>query len=167
MIFVTIGSMFPFDRLIRAMDQWTAQTGQAEVFAQIGNGDYEPQHMEYVRTLPQAEFTATMARAELIVAHCGMGTVITAGQAGRPMVLVPRQKTLNEVTSNHQQATARWLGDKPGVFIAETEADLAITIARAQNTGSANSAGFAATADAAFITRLRDAILDPTQGKQP
>ena len=24
MIFVTIGSIFPFDRLIRAMDQWAA-----------------------------------------------------------------------------------------------------------------------------------------------
>ena len=60
MIFVTIGSMFPFDRLIQAMDQWTAATGHGDVFAQTGNGAYVPQHMKHVRTLPQAEFTATV-----------------------------------------------------------------------------------------------------------
>ena len=45
MIFVTIGSMFPFDRLIRVMDDWTARSGRKDVLAQIGNGGYVPQHM--------------------------------------------------------------------------------------------------------------------------
>lgn len=159
--------MFPFDRLIQAMDQWTAATGHGDVFAQTGNGAYVPQHMKHVRTLPQAEFTATMARAELIVAHCGMGTVITAGQAGRPMVLVPRQKALNEVTSHHQQATARWLGDRPGVFIAETEETLAATIETALETKSGSETGFAPTADAAFVARLRAAILNTNTEETP
>ena len=30
MIFVTIGSMFPFDRMIRAMDAWAGAEGEGE-----------------------------------------------------------------------------------------------------------------------------------------
>ena len=30
MIFVTIGSMFPFERMIRAMDAWAATEGRGE-----------------------------------------------------------------------------------------------------------------------------------------
>jgi hypothetical protein len=35
-IFVTIGSMFPFDRMIRVMDEWASKNANQDVFAQIG-----------------------------------------------------------------------------------------------------------------------------------
>ena len=43
MIFVTIGSMFPFDRLIRVMDGWAeaAGVGQGEIMAQATSWDDE------------------------------------------------------------------------------------------------------------------------------
>ena len=47
MIFVTIGSMFPFDRLIRVMDGWAAANPGVETLAQIGDGAYEPAHMRW------------------------------------------------------------------------------------------------------------------------
>ena len=37
--------------------------------------------MPWVRRLDQAEFARTVAAARLIVAHAGMGSVITAGQS--------------------------------------------------------------------------------------
>ena len=82
MIFVTIGSMFPFDRLIRVMDAWALANPGQQVLAQIGDGTYEPKHTKFVRRLSQSDFGATVAGAELIVSHAGMGTVITAGRAG-------------------------------------------------------------------------------------
>ena len=55
MIFVTIGSMFPFDRLIRAMDDWAAaQPEPVELVAQIGEGSYRPAHMRWVPSLARA-----------------------------------------------------------------------------------------------------------------
>ena len=63
MIFVTIGSMFPFDRLIRAMDAWAAERApETELLAQIGAGAYEPRNMPWVRRLDQADFARTVAR---------------------------------------------------------------------------------------------------------
>ena len=75
-IFVTIGSMFPFDRLIRAMDAWAASRaasadGPAELLAQIGDGGYEPVHMRWVRSLPREDYARAVAGARIVVAALG------------------------------------------------------------------------------------------------
>lgn len=159
MIFVTIGSMFPFDRLIEQMDLWTKATGEPEVLAQIGNGKYIPQHMDYTRKLSQADFSATMAKADLIVGHAGMGTVITAGRVGRPVVMLPRIFEWGEHTSKHQIDTANWLREKPGIFVADTNDDLAPTIDRARAAGIGDEERFSAVADPDFTNKIRAAIL--------
>lgn len=123
MIFVTVGSMFPFDRLIAAMDQWAAGLGQSrgEVLAQIGAGSLEPCHMRWVRRLERAEFARTVAGADLVVAHAGMGSVITAGEYGKPIVLLPRRAAAGEHTNDHQIDTAGWLRRRPGIYVADAE----------------------------------------------
>ena len=152
MILVTIGSMFPFDRLVRAMDALAAGW-EEEVLAQIGDGAYEPRHMRFVRKLPREEFIATIARADLVVGHAGMGTVITAGEHGKAIVIMPRRASLGEHTNDHQVDTAGWLGGRRGIFVAEDETALAPTIARARAPGRLESIG--ARAPEAFLARIR------------
>jgi UDP-N-acetylglucosamine transferase subunit ALG13 len=41
MIFVTVGSQMPFDRLVEAVDGWVGQTTR-EVLAQIGDSQLKP-----------------------------------------------------------------------------------------------------------------------------
>lgn len=152
MILVTIGSMFPFDRLIRAVDDW-AEGRQEEILAQIGNGSYEPRHMRFVRKLPREEFVAQIARADLIVGHAGMGTVITAGEHGKAIVIMPRLASLGEHTNDHQVDTAGWLGGRRGIFVAEDEAALAPAIAAARSGGAVETIG--ARAPKEFLARIR------------
>lgn len=156
MIFVTIGSMFPFDRLVRAMDAWAA--GQPEagegILAQVGDGAYEPRHMRWVRRLERADYAAAVSEAELVVAHAGMGSVITAGEQGKPIVLLPRRVAEGEHTSDHQVDTARWLRTRPGIYLADAEADLAAAIAAAR-AGGAGAATLGSVAPAAFRARIR------------
>lgn len=160
MIFVTIGSMFPFDRMIRQMDVWAGARsagGEAEeILAQIGAGDYEPRHMTWVRRLDRTEYAATVARSRLIVAHAGVGSVVSAGEKGKPIVVLPRREGLGEHTSDHQVETAGWLRGKPGVHVADDETQLAGRIADAMER-SGDAAAIAAT-DPAFIDRLRSFI---------
>jgi UDP-N-acetylglucosamine transferase subunit ALG13 len=160
-IFVTIGSMFPFDRLVRAMDEWAAGAGAEadEIVAQIGAGTYRPAHMRWVTRLSRAEYDAAVARADLVVAHAGVGSVVTAGELGTPIVVMPRRHRLGEHTSDHQMETVGWLRGKPGVHVAETEADLAAAIAAALAPGAKGAARLDQTADPAFIARLRAFIL--------
>lgn len=166
MIFVTIGSMFPFDRLIRAMDVWAAEARPGaeeaeEIVAQIGEGGgYQPVHMRWVPRLERADYAATVARARLVVAHAGVGSIVTAGEMGKPIVVLPRRQHLAEHTSDHQMETVGWLRGKPGVFVADSEADLPACIAAALAAGEAASgAPIEPTADPAFVRRLRDFIL--------
>lgn len=130
MIFVTVGSQMPFDRLIRTMDAWASAHPDQTIEAQIGNTNYVPQYMKHDRILTPAEFTERMAGASMIVAHAGMGTIISAMEFGRPMILLPRRGALRETRNDHQVATAKWLESKPGISVAYTEDELGKTIER-------------------------------------
>jgi UDP-N-acetylglucosamine transferase subunit ALG13 len=124
MIFVTIGSMLPFDRLVRLMDQWASRNSDKDVFAQIGNGSYQPRTMRWTRLLGRSEFTYTMKEAEFVVAHAGVGTVIMAQELGKRTILLPRRGAFHEHTNDHQLHTANWLAGKSGIFVASADEEL-------------------------------------------
>jgi UDP-N-acetylglucosamine transferase subunit ALG13 len=152
--------MFPFDRLIRVMDEWTVAQGRDDVFAQIGNGTYEPKHMKWTRKLDQLDFARTVQESELIVAHAGMGSVIMADQYSKPIVLLPRIMEQGEHTTDHQLATAAWLRDKPGIHVANTDADLAPSIELAFATARDTSGKWGAAANPEFLKKIRQYVLD-------
>lgn len=138
MIFVTVGSQMPFDRLILAMDQWAAkQVGKIDVFAQVGKGGHRPNAMRFAESISPGDFMATVMNSTLIVAHAGMGSVLTALEYGKPVVLLPRLGALQETRNDHQVATARWLMDRPGVYVAMSESELPAVIGRAGGIGQA------------------------------
>ncbi len=125
MIFMTVGSQMPFDRLTIAMDQWAALHPEVSVFAQIGFSEYTPVNMKSVKTLAPAEFKKIMGECDLVVAHAGMGSVISACEFGKPLVLLPRKGSLRETRNDHQLASARALEPRAGISVAWEEADLA------------------------------------------
>ena len=104
MIFVTVGTQGPFDRMIAAVDRWAQRSGRNDVFAQIGPGS-APEHIEWVRDLSPADFESRLESAEAIVAHAGMGTILTALSLGKPVVVMPRRASLGEHRNEHQTAT--------------------------------------------------------------
>jgi UDP-N-acetylglucosamine transferase subunit ALG13 len=158
-IFVTIGTMWPFDRLVRAMDALAAADPQTEMLAQIGKGRFEPRHMRWVRLMDRAAYAATVAGADLVVAHAGIGSVVTAGEHGKPIVVLPRKAALGEHTTDHQLETAAWLRGRPGVFVAGEAEDLAGCIAAARARGSGPVVPVPSTAPPELLGRLRGFIL--------
>lgn len=122
MIFVTVGTQLAFDRLIAAMDGWAAANPSEEVFAQTGPAREAPKSMEHAEFVPPARADELFRKATLIVSHAGMGSILTALKYRKPIIVVPRKASLGEHRNEHQLATAKWLGDRPGVHVAwETE----------------------------------------------
>jgi UDP-N-acetylglucosamine transferase subunit ALG13 len=105
-IFLTVGTQLPFDRLVEAVDEWAATAGE-DVFAQIGPTALRPRHIEYVQFVSAAECANRMQAASYIVAHAGMGTILMALQLGKPLLVMPRRADLGEHRNDHQRANAR------------------------------------------------------------
>jgi UDP-N-acetylglucosamine transferase subunit ALG13 len=120
-IFASVGSMFAFDRLVRTVDEWARAAGANDVLLQIGDGTYIPHSAEWVRSLSPSDFSVTLQKCDLFVAHLGMGSLIAGVQARKPIVLLPRIKALGEHTTDHQVHGAQWVRDKPGVWVADDE----------------------------------------------
>lgn len=124
MIFVTVGTQLPFDRLIRAVDAWAQAHPDAEVFAQIGPGEYKPQYARWGDFVSPEEFDRYYAESQAIVAHAGMGTILTALQMAKPLLVLPRRADLGEHRNDHQVATARRFDAMGKVAVAFDESEL-------------------------------------------
>ena len=128
MIFATTGTQLPFPRLVRALDAW-AGAGKEPVVAQIGPDPGPYPHLEVHATLPPARFDALFAAARVVVAHAGIGSILSARAHDRPLILVPRRAELGEHRNDHQTATARRLAGRAGLRIVWDPADLPAALA--------------------------------------
>lgn len=124
MIFVTVGAQMPFERLVGAVDDWAGRTGHADVFAQIGPTDEHPGHIRSTAFIEPEEFRRTIESARAIVSHAGMGSIITALQHGKPILIMPRRGGLRETRNDHQIATAERFRGRPGIMVAMDEHEL-------------------------------------------
>lgn len=148
----------PFDRLVRAMDDWAAANPAVAVEIQIGRGTCEPRHAAFVRLLPVAAYRAKVAAADLFVAHAGMGSIIAAIEAGKPLLMLPRLRSEGEHNSDHQLATAASIGTRPGLHVAHDAADLQARVSALLTDRGTPPAPIAPFADRGFTDRVRGFI---------
>lgn len=123
-IFVTVGAQMPFDRLVRAVDQWAKMNGRDDVFAQIGQSEYRPANIQWTKFLDPEEFKHKYEAAKVIVAHAGTGSIITALQLGKPVLIMPRHANLRETRNDHQIATSEQFSRFDSVEVAWDENEL-------------------------------------------
>jgi len=156
MIFVTVGTELPFDRLIGVVDEWAGRTARADVFAQIGDSYRRPLHIRYKTFIEPPEFARRFASADVIVSHAGMGTILSALQFQKPIVVMPRRASLQEHRNEHQLATARRLAALGKITVALDEAELRQTLDRLGELKAQERIG--AYASEGLITTLREFI---------
>lgn len=127
MIFVTVGTQLPFDRLINAVDKWAGFHGRTDVHAQIASGQ-APSNITYERSFSPQEFDRRVAECELLIAHAGTGSIFTALEYQRPIIVMPRRADLGEHRNDHQMATAKRFTALAGVKVAMDESELAFAL---------------------------------------
>lgn len=123
MIFVATGTQFSFDRLIRYMDKW-ASDNEETVFAQLGDGDYQPEHLDWQRFISLDEYNNKIKQSSVFISHAGMGNIISAKEHGIPIIVVNRQASLGEHRNDHQTEGLKWMGELEGVYTATTQDEL-------------------------------------------
>jgi UDP-N-acetylglucosamine transferase subunit ALG13 len=106
MIYVTVGTMYmPFTRLLSAVDKIAVETDE-EIIVQTGMDKDIPKHCTCFDFKSREEILEIQARARVVVSHAGIGSVIDALKAGKPLLVVPRLAKYREHTNDHQMDLA-------------------------------------------------------------
>ena len=107
MIFLTVGTQFPFDRLVKAVDKAAGTNGfDEQIIAQIGESSYYPENFEASPSVEKAVFDRHFNEADSVISHAGMGTITMALEQRKPLLVMPRLKKYGEVVNDHQLAIA-------------------------------------------------------------
>ena len=155
-IFVVVGTQEPFDRMLRAIDEWAIEQAFTDIFAQISRAEFIPVGFESTDFISPELFDLKFKEADLIVSHAGMGTIISALQHSKPIIVMPRLAQFHEHRNDHQLATAKSfakLGFVKAVY-SETELQQALDAASEMKPAPAIGSG----ASTGLIEYLKEVI---------
>lgn len=134
MIFLTVGTQFPFERLVKGVDQaFDGGLINEEIFAQIGKSSYKPRNFESVVSLEKKSFDKCLKEASSVISHAGMGTITMSLDNKKPLLVMPRSKKYGEVVNNHQVAIAKKFSELGHILVAYDVKDLPDGIRKLKN----------------------------------
>ena len=100
MIFVTLGTQDkPFVRLLDILEHSSLTD---EIIVQAGYTDYQSKKMKIYKYLDKDDFERYMEEADIVIAHAGVGTILSALNKHKKVLVVPRLAKLGEHTNDHQ-----------------------------------------------------------------
>jgi UDP-N-acetylglucosamine transferase subunit ALG13 len=121
MIFVTIGTCEPFDRLLRAVD---ALDVDEPLVVQHGISTVRPHGATCVDFLAFDELVEHMRAARLVVTHGGVGSVLVAIRSGKRPIVVPRSQRFGDAVDDHQLPFARRMHEAGRILLVEDDREL-------------------------------------------
>jgi UDP-N-acetylglucosamine transferase subunit ALG13 len=152
MIFVTIGTGEPFDRLVQAAGRLP---GDEELLIQRGDSSVEPARGSCADFMPFDELVAHIRRARVVVMHAGAGSVLAALAEGKLPLVVPRRRCFGEAVDDHQLWFARHLARAGLVRLVEDPDRLAEALPEAYEPPVAPRLGASG-----LVTELRSYLSD-------
>jgi len=122
-VVVTLGTQqsYGFTRLIRKL--LDIVPADAEVFWQVRAADAAELGIAAHPFVPTEELIEEIRQADVVVAHAGIGSALTAIQLGKCPVLVPREQMYNEHVDDHQGLIGLHM-EGAGFAVARTVEDL-------------------------------------------
>ena len=127
MIFVTVGTQDkPFERLIKAVEQ-AVLDGRItdEVVVQAGNTKYESKVLNVLNYVPFDEFNNYLAKADIIITHGGVGSILNALKLKKKIIAVPRLQKYGEHINDHQLQVIQKMTQDGYILSCEDENEIA------------------------------------------
>ncbi len=168
MIFVTTGTQLPFDRLLKAVDALAARFPADEFIVQVKKENYTvtSTNISVVEFIAPSEFDSYVQKASLIISHAGIGTMVAAAEAGKPLILFPRVASLKEHRNDHQLATCNMLRDSLALNIANTSDELFILMEHYKKNELRPMQVISQYASPQLVQSIRNFILIPNDERQ-
>ena len=106
MIFVILGTQDKkFPRLLEAIQKKIDEgkiNKKEEIIVQAGSTKFESKDMKIMDYIPVKEFEELVDKADLIICHAGVGTILTALKKGKKIIACARLKKYGEHVNDHQ-----------------------------------------------------------------
>lgn len=115
--------MYGFDRLIKEMDI-IAERIDEEVIMQIGETRYIPNNAKYFRFLSEEDMDSLYESSRVVVSHAGTGSILSAIEHAKPIIVVPRRKKYEEHMDDHQLDIAGELEKEGAIMVVHDVRDL-------------------------------------------
>lgn len=120
MIFVTLGtSDYPFTRLLKQIDNLIENNIVKNITVQCGNEDYQPKNFTIIKNLDKKEFNEYLKKAEVVITHGGVGTIIDCIKMGKKVIAFPRKAEYGEAKNNHQEQIINNLKNTGSILTGE------------------------------------------------
>jgi UDP-N-acetylglucosamine transferase subunit ALG13 len=127
LIFVTVGTHGqPFARLLDALAGI-----DEELVVQYGPGRAPAGVAVAEAFMPFDQMLANFRRAEKVITHAGVGSILCASREGHLPLVVPRRHDLGEHVDEHQAELTRHLAERGSVIAVWDTADLPALLADA------------------------------------
>lgn len=123
MIFCTTGTQAPFDRFVQAIDEVAANLNE-DFFVQAYKSKYTTKNIRTVEFVPPDEYSKITQSARIIIAHAGIGSIISAMRQNKPLIIFPRVAKLGEHRNEHQLATAKKMSELGYAYVANNAEEL-------------------------------------------
>lgn len=106
---VSVGTQegYPFSSLLEAVVPLLRDMD--EVLYQTGDADVSGLGIDARESVPHDELKAAVREADVVITHAGVGAAITALEAGKHPILIPRRVSHREHIDDHQIQVAREL----------------------------------------------------------
>lgn len=104
LIFVTLGTQDkPFTRLLEALEKEIEKGNiKDEVIVQAGSTKYKSKKMRLFDLISQETFSDYMQKADIIITHGGVGSIVTALNFEKKVIAAPRLAQFGEHVNDHQ-----------------------------------------------------------------
>lgn len=131
MILVTVGGHFqPFDRLVKAADEYAAQTNE-KVIIQKGVSTYKCRHAESFDFCPKEKMSELLAEAAIVVMQGGWGAMCECIDKGKRIIAAPRIEGVEHI--HDQEQVVRKLDSLNCIIGLYDMADLPVAIEKARS----------------------------------
>lgn len=112
LIFVTVGTQIPFDRLLKSVEkQIELGNIKEKVLVQAGVTNFKSDKMEIVGFIPMDEFKKIIEEAKIIICHGGVGTITDGLRNNKVIIACPRLERFNEAKNDHQKQIVENFGN--------------------------------------------------------
>ena len=106
MIFVILGTQDKkFPRLLEALQKKIDEgkiDKKEEIIVQAGSTKYKSNDMKIFDYIPISQFEDYIEKADLIICHAGVGTILTALKKNKKIIAAARLKQYGEHVNDHQ-----------------------------------------------------------------